>query len=250
VDRALAHPGVRRVLVPVVFGDGPTLERLPRLRQLPRVEPGTPLPLEGPARVAITELPAKDRAPGKPSRAGGKAQLAYVRAAVESALRGDLDALCTAPVSKEQITRAGVRFVGHTELLAESFGREVLMLMDGPRVKVALATNHLALRDVPGALEKRRLAAQLQLLSASLQPVLGRRPRIAVCGVNPHAGEGGLLGDEEVRVIAPAIALARRRGVDCTGPWPGPTGCRRTSCSRCTTTRRWWWPRRWTSTGR
>ena len=220
MDRALAHPGVRRALVPVVFGDGPTLERLQRLRQLPRVEPGERLPTEGPARVAITELPAKDRAPGKPSRAGGKAQLAYVRAAVEAAVRGDVDALCTAPVSKEQITRAGIRFMGHTELLAASFGREVLMLMDGPRVKVALATNHLALRDVPRAMDKNRLAAQLQLLSASLQPVLGRRPRIAVCGLNPHAGEGGLLGDEEVRVIAPAIALARRRGVDCTGPWP------------------------------
>ncbi len=206
--------------MPVVFGDGPTLERLPSVRRLPLMERQAGLPPEGPARVAVSELAAKDRAPGKPTRAGGKAQLAYVTAAVEAALRGELDALCTAPVSKEQITRAGVRFMGHTEFLAKAFGREVLMLMDGPRVKVALATNHLALRDVPRALEKNRLAAQLQLLSASLQPVLGRRPRIAVCGLNPHAGEGGLLGDEEVRTIAPAIALARRRGVDCTGPWP------------------------------
>jgi 4-hydroxythreonine-4-phosphate dehydrogenase len=220
VDRALAHPGVRRALVPVVFGDGPTFERLATLQRLPPVTPGTALPPGGPARVAVTELPAKDRLPGKPTRNGGKAQLAYVTAAVDSALRGEVDALCTAPVSKEQITRAGVRFMGHTELLAEAFGREVLMLMDGPRVKVALATNHVAIRDLPRALEKSRLAAQLQLLSASLQPVLGRRPRIAVCGLNPHAGEGGLLGDEEVRTIAPAIALARRRGVDCTGPWP------------------------------
>jgi 4-hydroxythreonine-4-phosphate dehydrogenase len=211
---------VRRVLVPVVFGDGPTLERLPSVRRLPPVEREAGLPPEGPARVAVSALAAKDRVPGKPTRAGGKAQLAYVTAAVEAARLGVLDALCTAPVSKEQITRAGVRFMGHTELLADAFKREVLMLMDGPRVKVALATNHLALRDVPRALEKNRLAAQLQLLSASLQPVLGRRPRIAVCGLNPHAGEGGLLGDEEVRTIAPAIALARRRGVDCTGPWP------------------------------
>ena len=220
VDRALAHPAVRRALIPVVFGDGPGIERLGTLRRLPPVEAGSPLPAEGPARIAVTTLAAKDRAPGKPTRAGGKAQLRYVTAAVEAARRGEVDALCTAPVSKEQITRSGVRFMGHTELLAEAFGREVLMLMDGPRVKVALATNHLALRDVPRALEKTRLAAQLQLLSASLQPVLGRRPRIAVCGLNPHAGEGGLLGDEEVRTIAPAIALARRRGVDCTGPWP------------------------------
>jgi 4-hydroxythreonine-4-phosphate dehydrogenase len=220
VDRALAHPAVRRALIPVVFGDGPGIERFGTLRRLPAVEAGGPLPAEGPARIAVTTLATKDRVPGKPTRAGGKAQLRYVTAAVDAALRGELDALCTAPVSKEQITRSGVRFMGHTELLAEAFGREVLMLMDGPRVKVALATNHLAIRDVPRALDKTRLAAQLQLLSASLQPVLGRRPRIAVCGLNPHAGEGGLLGDEERRTIAPAIALARRRGVDCTGPWP------------------------------
>ena len=220
VNRALAHSAVRRALVPVVFGDGPSFERLAAVRRLPPVEPGGDFPPEGPARVAVTALAAKDRMPGRPTRAGGRAQLLYVTAAVQAALRGELDALCTAPVSKEQITRAGVRFMGHTEFLAQAFGREVLMLMDGPRVKVALATNHLPLRDVPKALDRARLAAQLQLLSASLQPVLRHRPRIAVCGLNPHAGEGGLLGDEEVRTIAPAIALARRRGVDCTGPWP------------------------------
>jgi 4-hydroxythreonine-4-phosphate dehydrogenase len=194
--------------------------RFPALRRLPEVPAGGALPPEGPARVAVTSLEVKDRRPGHPSRAGGRAQLAYVRAAIQAAQDGRLEALCTAPVSKEQITRAGVRFMGHTELLAKAFDRDVLMLMDGPRVKVALATNHLALREVPRALDRRVLAAQLQLLAASLRPLLGRHPRIAVCGLNPHAGEGGLLGDEERRIIAPAIALARRRGVDCTGPWP------------------------------
>jgi 4-hydroxythreonine-4-phosphate dehydrogenase len=220
VARALAAPRVQRALVPVVFGDGPTFERYPSFRRLPAVAVTGELPEEGPARVAVTELAAAERKPGKPSRAGGRAQLAYIRFGVAAARAGAVDALCTAPVSKEQITRAGVRFLGHTELLAEAFDRDVLMLMDGPRIKVALATNHLALRDVPKALEKRKLAAQLHLLSASLQPVLGRRPRIAVCGLNPHAGEGGLLGDEEIETIAPAIALARRRGVEVTGPWP------------------------------
>ena len=220
VARALASPRVQRALVPVVFGDGPTFERYPSLRRLPAVAVTGELPEEGPARVAVTELAAAERKPGKPSRAGGRAQLAYVRFAVAAARAGAVEALSTAPVSKEQITRAGVRFTGHTELLADAFDREVLMLMDGPRVRVALATNHLPLRDVPKALEKQKLAAQLHLLSASLQPVLGRRPKIAVCGLNPHAGEGGLLGDEEVKTIAPAIAIARRRGVDVTGPWP------------------------------
>jgi len=220
VALALEVPRVVEALVPVVFGDGPTLERFPSLRAL---APRTPDQLgahPGPARVAVTALAEKDRRPGKPTRTGGKAQLAYVEALVRAARAGVVDALCTAPVSKEQILRTGAKFVGHTELLADAFGCEALMLMDGPRVRVALATNHLPLRDVPRALTVPRLTAQLQLLAASLRPRFRRPPRIAVTGLNPHAGEGGLLGDEEVRIIAPAVARARRRGVDCQGPLP------------------------------
>ena len=217
---ALDNPQVKEALVPVVFGDGPSLERFASLRSLPRRTLGDLKGAPGPALVALTALQEKDRRPGKPTRAGGRAQLAYVQALVEAAKAGAVEALCTAPVSKEQILRTGVRFFGHTELLAEAFGCEVLMLMDGPRVRVALATNHLPLRDVPRALSVPRLTAQLQLLSAALKPGLGRPARLAVTGLNPHAGEGGLLGDEEVRTIAPAVARARRRGVDCTGPLP------------------------------
>lgn len=217
---ALDNQEVREALIPVVFGDGPTLERFASVRALPRRTPAELKDVPGPALVAISALEEKDRRPGKPTRAGGRAQLAYVQALVEAAKAQAVDALCTAPVSKEQILRTGVRFFGHTELLAEAFGCEVLMLMDGPRVRVALATNHLPLRDVPRALSVPRLTAQLQLLSAALKPRLGRPARLAVTGLNPHAGEGGLLGDEEVRTIAPAVARARRRGVDCTGPLP------------------------------
>jgi 4-hydroxythreonine-4-phosphate dehydrogenase len=217
---ALAHEDVKNALVPIIFGDGPSLERFSGLAHLQRLTPLALTPKSGPALVAVTALGEKDRRPGKPTRAGGRAQLAYVQAAVAAAKAHAVDALCTAPVSKEQILRTGTRFFGHTELLAEAFGCEVLMLMDGPRVRVALATNHLPLRDVPKALSVPRLTAQLQLLSAGLKPLLGRPPRLAVTGLNPHAGEGGLLGDEEVRTIAPAVARARRRGVDCTGPLP------------------------------
>jgi 4-hydroxythreonine-4-phosphate dehydrogenase len=220
VAAALADAAVRAALVPVVFGDGPTLDRFPALHELPRISLAGASQATGPAGVAVTELAEKDRRPGKPTRAGGKAQLAYVHALVAAARAGRVDALCTAPVSKEQILRTGTRFVGHTELLAEAFGCEVLMLMDGPRIRVALATNHLPLREVPGALSVPRLTAQIQLLSAALRPRFRRPPRIAVTGLNPHAGEGGLLGDEEVSIIAPAVARARRRGVDCTGPLP------------------------------
>ena len=216
---ALLQPRVRRALLPCVFGDGPTLRRAASLLRLERrTADAAPVPIVRPTLCEVTALPAKDRSPGRPTRAGGRAQLAYVNAAVEAARAGLVDALCTAPVSKEQITRAGIPFMGHTELLAEAFGCEVLMLMDGPRLRVALATNHVALRALPDALSTDRLVRQLCLLSESLAPLLGRRPRLAVCGLNPHAGEGGLLGREEVDVIRPAILRARRRRVDCHGP--------------------------------
>ena len=118
---------MRRVLEPVVFGDA--------AMALPK----------GVERVDVTKLAAIDRKPGKPTRAGGRAQFGYLLAAIEEAKAGRLDALCTAPVSKEQIAKAGIPFVGHTEVLAQAFEREVLMLMAGPRLKVALATNHLPL---------------------------------------------------------------------------------------------------------
>jgi 4-hydroxythreonine-4-phosphate dehydrogenase len=167
----------------------------------------------------VSQLAVKDRRPGKPTCAGGLAQHAFITAAIAAAQAGEVDALCTAPVSKEAITKAGIPFVGHTELLADAFGSEVLMLMDGPRLRVALATNHLPLAEVPAALSVPKLLAALTRLDASLAPVLGHRPRIAVCGLNPHAGEGGVLGTEEVRVIAPAIAQARRRRLDVHGPF-------------------------------
>jgi 4-hydroxythreonine-4-phosphate dehydrogenase len=217
---ALALPSVRKVLVPVVFGDGPTLERFPVFRRYARVTPEGLGRVDGPTVVEVTRLAQKDRTPGRPSKAGGRAQYAYVTAAIEAMRAGHVDALCTAPVSKEQISRAGIPFMGHTEVLAEAFGREVLMLMDGPRLRVALATNHVPISQLPALLSVEGLLAQLQLLSRSLAPLLARRPRLAVLGLNPHAGEGGLLGREEVEVIAPAVRRARAQRLDVTGPLP------------------------------
>jgi len=219
VAAALRKPNVRTALTPVVFGDRGSIEAFPIFRRFRLYLGSLPAEPQEPTYCAISSLNPGDRRPGRPSIAGGKAQLAYIRAAIDAAQRGWVEAICTAPVSKEQITRAGTPFMGHTELLASAFGCEVLMLMDGPKLRVALATNHLPLSEVPGALGTRRLVAQLKLLARSLRRVLRRPPRIAVCGVNPHAGEGGLLGKEEVRVIGPAIRRARATGVRCEGPF-------------------------------
>ncbi len=196
--KALALPNVKRALIPVLFGDA-SVKTSHELR-------------------AVSQLAASDRKPGKPTRAGGLAQLAYVQAAITAAKLGEVDGICTAPVSKEAITRAGVPFAGHTELLADAWNVEVMMLMKGPLLSVALATNHLPLSKVPGALKTQKLIAQLELLDRGLRARLGRRPRIAVCGLNPHAGDGGVLGSEEDRIITPAIVKAKAKGLDVTGP--------------------------------
>jgi len=218
IAAALTRRDVRRELLPVIFGDLPTLRRFSIFKSF-QARASLRGRVDAPTLCAVSELSASQRMPGRPSPEGGMAQLAYVRALVDSAKRGEVDALCTAPVSKEQISNSGVPFRGHTELLAEAFGCEVLMLMDGPRLKVALATNHLPIAEVSAALQSARIAGQLQLLSRTFIPLLRRKPRIAVCGLNPHAGEGGLLGREDVDIIAPAIARARSEGIDCQGPF-------------------------------
>ena len=199
--KALSNAKVKRALAPVLFGDASV--KAPRGVEL---------------RV-ISQLAKKDRTPGKPTTLGGRAQYAYVTAAIAAAQEGEVDALCTAPVSKEAISKSGIPFAGHTELLAAAFGVEVMMLMKGPLLSVALATNHLPISKVPGALSTKKLVAQLALLDRGLTPVLGRRPRIAVCGLNPHAGDGGVMGDEEQRIITPAIVAAKKQGLDVSGPF-------------------------------
>ncbi len=216
---ALGRRSVRAKLLPVVFGD---LRSLLRFQVFGSFRVCTPQVLgrtNSPTLCAVSALSARARRPGKPSPEGGAAQLAYVLALIAAAKKGEVDALCTAPVSKEQISRAGVAFRGHTELLGEAFDCDVLMMMDGPRLRVALATTHVPIAEVPRAIDASRLASQLELMSRSLRPVIGRKPRIAVCGLNPHAGEGGLLGREEMDIIAPALARARSSGIACEGPF-------------------------------
>jgi 4-hydroxythreonine-4-phosphate dehydrogenase len=153
----------------------------------------------------------------------------YVVAQIDRALRevvaGRFDAMVTAPVQKSVINDAGIPFTGHTEHLAAHSGaaRPVMLLVAG-RIRVALATTHLALREVSAAITPAALDETLRIIDHDLRRHWGlARPRIAVCGLNPHAGEGGHLGDEELRVIGPAIAAARAAGIDATGPVPADT---------------------------
>jgi 4-hydroxythreonine-4-phosphate dehydrogenase len=145
--------------------------------------------------------------PGHPSERGGAAQVGYLEAAVAAAKRGELSAIATAPISKTWAKRAGFAFPGHTEMLAERFGaNHVVMLFAGPRMKVALATIHVPLADVARTLSTPSLRATIELLAQSCTRDFGiAAPRIGVVGLNPHAGEGGLLGREDGAIIAPAL---------------------------------------------
>jgi 4-hydroxythreonine-4-phosphate dehydrogenase len=167
-------------------------------------------------------LPWSALVPGQPGPASGAAALAYLDDAIAAAGRGEVAGLVTAPLSKRWAKAAGLAFLGHTELLASRLGAaEVVMMFVGPRLRVALATTHLPLAAVPAALADGRLARVIELTAAALVTDLGlARPRLGVVGLNPHAGEGGLLGPEEAALIAPAIAAAQAvvGPVTLTGP--------------------------------
>ena len=144
---------------------------------------------------------------GKPDETSGSAQVGYLEAAAAAARRGELAAIVTAPISKTWARRGGFEFLGHTEMLAARLGAtDVAMLFAGPKLKVALATVHCPLVEVLEELSTERVRAVIQLVVTSMVIDFGiAAPRVGVVGLNPHAGEDGLLGDEDADIIAPAI---------------------------------------------
>ena len=159
--------------------------------------------------------------PGKVRADSARAAYAAILAATAAALNHRLDALVTAPISKEAFALAGIREPGHTELLARLTGaRRFAMMLFGGKIRVVLATRHLPLRKVADALTPDAIVEAVELLALALPWMGFPRARIGVCGLNPHAGDGGALGDEEKTVIAPALARCRRRGGNVAGPIP------------------------------
>jgi len=149
----------------------------------------------------------------------GKAQVLYIEKAIEDAKEGKIKAIVTLPINKESAKLGGFPFPGHTEFLAHSFGvKEYAMMLANEKLKVVLQTTHVALKDVPNLITEGKILSKLRLIDKSL-----RNPRIAVAGLNPHAGENGLFGDEELKIIKPAVEKARKEGINVTGPLPADT---------------------------
>jgi len=158
-----------------------------------------------------------------------QAAITALRDGAQRCLRGELAALVTAPVNKEAIIRAGHRFVGQTELLSDLAGarRTAMMLLGtdarGRWLRVALATIHIALKAVPEKLTQEKIVLAVELAEQACRDLGLTRAKIAVCGLNPHAGEGGEFGDEEITTITPAVSALQARGIAVTGPLSGDT---------------------------
>lgn len=151
--------------------------------------------------------------------------LETLRQAVDSCTSGECQAMVTGPVQKSVINDAGITFIGHTEFLQEQTkSHEVVMMLATQELRVALATTHLALKDVPGAITTKLLSETITILHNDLQQKFAiAAPRIAVLGLNPHAGEGGHMGKEEIETIIPVLDTLRAQGMDLTGPLPADT---------------------------
>ena len=190
-----------------------------RQRHWPRYAPG----VHGPSVLPVTL--ARRAIPGVPDPANADYVLSCLRRATEGCLAGEFAALVTGPVHKAVINEAGHAFTGHTEFLARAAGvTEVVMMLAAGSLRVALVTTHVPLAMVPAAITAARLDATLDILNAALARDFGLvRPAIAVLGLNPHAGEGGHLGREEIDVIAPAVMRAQARGIRAVGPVPADT---------------------------
>lgn len=180
-------------------------------------------------RLTVIDCPVVDPVvPGQLNPRNGRAVLQALDIAIDGALQKRFDGIVTAPLQKSTINDAGVPFTGHTEYLAEKTATPhvVMMLAGGtnPYLRVALATTHLPLKDVPAAITIDSLMRTLGIIDHDLRTKFGiAKPRILVTGLNPHAGEGGYLGREEIDVITPALMLAKSQGMDVSGPYPADT---------------------------
>lgn len=233
--RLLAHQPTLELCRPVIFGDAAILTavaRTCRLRFSVPILAASQWPdghrsLVGPAVLNLQKIGVSEVTPGVVSAATGRASHAYILAAIRAALAGEVAGVVTAPIHKEALHAAGVPHPGHTEIFAEETkAARTCMMLTSPELTCSLATIHVSLREVPSLLTTAGILDAIELTAAAMERLRGRKPRLAVCGLNPHAGEGGLFGDEEERIIRPAIAAATARGYDVVGPLPPDTAFR------------------------
>ncbi len=228
IVKSIVSEEIRRLCTSIVIGDRSVMEEALRLVDLPlslRIigNPDESNPSEDVIELidvgALTEFKK-----GRATAGGGKACAAYIAEAVKIAMAGKVDGIVTAPISKEALKMAGMKWPGHTEMLAELTGTDdYAMVLAGGPLRVILVTIHTSLKSVPTLITRQNVLRSIRLASKACRMFGIEKPRIGVAGLNPHAGEAGIFGDEEVREIIPAVEEAQREGIPVSGPFPPDT---------------------------
>ncbi|TVL98295.1 MAG: 4-hydroxythreonine-4-phosphate dehydrogenase PdxA [Candidatus Brocadia sp. WS118] len=227
---SLNAPSIRKLAHYVIIGSEGVFDPTARELGLPVSYQMIPHAPGGDTKYPVSLLSIGDIHPAlmKQKRAtaeGGELSVQCVIRGINLAMSGHIDALVTAPICKAAVHLGGYGYPGHTEMLQIFSGaKQVVMLMVGGKLRVAFATTHIALKDVPQAITVENILETITITDNHLKQYFGiKKPRIAVCGLNPHAGEEGIFGDEERKVIIPAIEKAKKKGIECGGPFSADT---------------------------
>lgn len=236
--RALADQALHETVTPIVFGDADVLRRCADVLAQPKLQYPILSPdrsaarwfdtlhgLQAPAIVDLKQMDAELVVPGQMNATTGAASYAYIQAAIDAALGGAVAGVTTGPINKAALHAAGIPFPGHTEMFAaRTSASRSCMMQYAPELVCTFVTVHVGYHEVPEHLSVERIVDVIELTDEALTRLQGRRPRLVVCGLNPHAGEGGLFGQrEEERFIVPAIDIARSHGCLLEGPLPPDT---------------------------
>jgi len=231
IAKAAAVRGLHAVCRPLVIGSLPVMERTIKKLKLPLkavpVRDHETLP-KGPAALPVLdplETALGSFTPGIAAKETGAASVAFIKKGVALAMAGCIDGIVTAPINKEAINMAGCHYPGHTELLADlTQAKESGMMIVGGPLRIMFVTTHVAIKDLPGLLTQEKIEQGIRLAHRALTELYGiKKPKIGVAALNPHAGEHGLFGDEEARVIRPAARAAQTRGILASDPLPADT---------------------------
>jgi len=224
IVKALFCAEIRNYCSPVVIGDTEVMKKAVKLTKLPlKVVSISDIADSKPAvgRIEVFDIKSHLSKKGISQRDSGRAVVKYIRKAVELALKKNVRAIVTAPISKESLKVAGYSWHGHTELLAElTKTKDFAMMFVSDKLKVILSTMHVSLKDVPRIINTGLIFKTIKLAKKGADILGIKNPRIAVAGLNPHAGESGLFGKEEMMAIMPAIQKADERGIAVSGPYP------------------------------
>jgi len=226
IIKSLADPRILDSFTPVVYGSSKLLgfyrKTLHNIEQLD-VNVVSSASEARPRKINLVNcLPDNIYAePGQSTPEAAKSAITALKAAVQDLKAGQIDVLVTAPINKRAMNAEGFSNTGHTEYLQQEFGAEdVTMIMVSEQLKVGVVTGHIPLRDVPASITKEKILGKLRIMKASLERDFGiPDPKIAVLGLNPHCGDGGLLGNEEQSIILPAVQEATREGIQAFGPY-------------------------------